>query len=344
MDRDFKVNNFDLLRLFAALEVVLLHSYPHLHLPYPAFFKVILNFPGVTMFFVMSGFLISASLERNHDLGVYFKNRAFRIFPALWTCIILTVVIIASITDISFFRVQAIYWFLTQFVGLIYTPAFLAGFGFGSYNGSLWTIPLELQFYVVLPVLYFLINKLSANQYVRTVFLSIIFLLFCIITYLLKIHYDADNFSFNNIPKPLRYSFIPNIYLFLFGVVLQRLKIYKSNLIYGKGAFWLIGYLIISYLIPTSNTTYIFKLLCLGVTTVSFAYTLPTLSNKIFKGNDISYGVYIYHGLVLGVLVQLKLFNNSLYILVILGLTILLATLSWLFIEKPIMKFKRKIK
>jgi peptidoglycan/LPS O-acetylase OafA/YrhL len=106
----------------------------------------------------------------------------------------------------------------------------------------------------------------------------------------------------------------------------------------------LIVYLIISYLIPTSNTTYIFKLLCLGVTTVSFAYTLPTLSNKIFKGNDISYGVYIYHGLVLGVLVQLKLFNNSLYILVILGLTILLATLSWLFIEKPIMKFKRETK
>jgi peptidoglycan/LPS O-acetylase OafA/YrhL len=343
MVREFKVNNFDLLRLFAALEVVLLHSYPHLHLPYPAFFKVILNFPGVTMFFVMSGFLISASLERNHDLGTYFKNRAFRIFPALWTCIILTVIIIASITNISFLNVQAIYWFISQLVGLIYTPVFLRGFGFGSYNGSLWTIPLELQFYVVLPVLYFLINKLSANQHARTIFLSIIFLLFCIITYLLKVHYDADNFSFNNIPKPLRYSFIPNIYLFLFGVVLQRLKIYKSNLIYGKGAFWLIGYLIISYLIPTSNTTYIFKLLCLGITTISVAYTLPTLSNKIFKGNDISYGVYIYHGLVLGVVVQLKLFNNSLYILVILGITVLLATLSWLFIEKPIMKIKKKI-
>jgi peptidoglycan/LPS O-acetylase OafA/YrhL len=343
MVREFKVNNFDLLRLFAALEVVLLHSYPHLHLPYPTFFKVILNFPGVTMFFVMSGFLISASLERNHDLGTYFKNRAFRIFPALWTCIILTVIIIASITNISFLNVQAIYWFISQLVGLIYTPAFLRGFGFGSYNGSLWTIPLELQFYVVLPVLYFLINKLSANQHARTIFLSIIFLLFCMITYLLKVHYDADNFSFNNIPKPLRYSFIPNIYLFLFGVVLQRLKIYKSNLIYGKGAFWLIGYLIISYLIPTSNTTYIFKLLCLGITTISVAYTLPTLSNKIFKGNDISYGVYIYHGLVLGVVVQLKLFNNSLYILVILGITVLLATLSWLFIEKPIMKIKKKI-
>ena len=342
MIREFKVNNFDLLRLFAALEVVLLHSYPHLHLPYPAFFKVILNFPGVSMFFVMSGFLISASLERNKDLGAYFKNRAFRIFPALWTCIVLTVIVITVVTNISFLHVQAIYWFFAQLVGLIYTPQFLKGFGFGSYNGSLWTIPLELQFYVVLPVLYFIVTKISSKKNIRTILIAITCGVFCVVTYILKVHYDADNFSFNNIPKALRYSFIPNIYLFLFGVVLQRLEIYKSKWIYGKGLFWLAGYLIISYLIPTSNTTYIFKLLSLGITTISLAYTLPGLSNRLFKGNDISYGVYIYHGLVLGVVVQFNLFNSPRYILVILVVTILLAALSWVFIEKPIMKSKKK--
>ncbi|MBD1394643.1 acyltransferase family protein [Mucilaginibacter glaciei] len=342
MVREFKINNFDLLRLFAALEVVLLHSFPHLHLPYPAFLRVILNFPGITMFFVMSGFLISASLERNHDIVVYFKNRAFRIFPALWTCIVLTIIVIALVTNISFFNIKAVYWFFAQLVGLIYTPEFLKGFGFRSYNGSLWTIPLELQFYVVLPILYFIVNRVSSKQSIRTVIIIISCALFCFITYFLKVHYDADNFNYNNIPKPLRYSFIPNIYLFLFGVVLQRLEIYKSKWVYGKGAFWLMAYLCVSYLVPTSNTTYIFKLLCLGVTTISLAYTLPTLSNKIFKGNDISYGVYIYHGLVLGVIVQFQLFGNALYIPVILATTIALATLSWVFIEKPIMKSKKK--
>lgn len=342
MTREFKVNNFDLLRLFAALEVLFLHSYPHLHLPYPAFFKVVLNFPGVTMFFVMSGFLISASLERNRDLGIYFKNRVLRIFPALWTCIILSVIVISLVTSISFFRVQAIYWFFAQLAGLIYTPGFLKEFGFGSYNGSLWTIPLELQFYVVLPVLYFIITKISSKRNVQTIGIAITCAVFCLITYVLKVHFDPDNFSFNHIPKILRYSFIPNIYLFLFGVLLQRLEIYKSDWIYGKGVFWLAGYLVVSYLVPTSNTTYIFKLLCLGVTTISLAYTLPALSNKLLKGNDISYGVYIYHGLVLGVIVQLKLFNNAQYILVILLCSVLLATLSWVFIEKPIMKRKKK--
>lgn len=342
MNRAFKINNFDLLRLFAALEVVLLHSFPRLLLPYPSFFNVILNFPGVSMFFVMSGFLISASLERNHDLRIYFKNRAFRIFPALWTCIILTVIVIPSVSHISFLSVKAIPWFFAQCIGLIYTPGFLKSFGFGSYNGSLWTIPLELQFYVVLPVLYFIASKISARRNITTIIIAVACAIFCFITYYVKVHYDADNFSFNNTPKFLRYSFIPNIYLFLFGVVLQRLEIYKADWMYGKGLYWLAGYLCISYLIPTSNLTYIFKLFCLGITTISMAYTLPSLANRVLKGNDISYGVYIYHGLVLGVIVQLRLFNNTGYILVLLLVTFLLATLSWIFIEKPSMKRKEK--
>lgn len=343
MDRKFQLNNFDLLRLFAAVEVLLLHSFPRLQLPFPAFFKIMSNFPGVSMFFVMSGFLISASLERNSNLKNYFKNRALRIFPALWACIILTIIIIALSTRISFINKDALPWFFSQCIGIIYTPAFLKDFGFGSYNGSLWTIPLELQFYLVLPVLYFVVNKLSKNETYRTIIISFIFLIFCILTYLIKIYLTKGEFEVETtLQKSLRYTFIPNIYLFLFGVVLQRLKVYKSNLIYGKGLIWLIGYIIINYLIPTSAETYILKLLALGVTTISLAYTAPLTANKILKGNDISYGVYIYHGLVLGFFVELELFKNSIHILSILLITVVLAILSWQFVEKPFMRRKKK--
>ena len=84
MEKGFRVNNFDLLRIFAATEVLLLHSFTHLKLPFPVWFKVLANFPGVPMFFVMSGFLISASYERNGELKNYFRNRILRIYPALW--------------------------------------------------------------------------------------------------------------------------------------------------------------------------------------------------------------------------------------------------------------------
>ena len=71
------------------------------------------------------------------------------------------------------------------------------------------------------------------------------------------------------------------------------------------------------------------------------AYTFPTTSNKLLKGNDISYGVYIYHGLVLSVISQYKLFGDANYVIVISGITLVLATLSWLFIERPVLRMKK---
>jgi len=93
---------------------------------------------------------------------------------------------------------------------------------------------------------------------------------------------------------------------------------------------------------PQTNTLDMFRFVVLSFTTISIAYTAPAIANKLFKGNDISYGVYIYHGLVLGVIVQLHLLHNSLYILVILVAAVIIATLSWKFIEKPIMRRKKK--
>ena len=80
----------------------------------------------------------------------------------------------------------------------------------------------------------------------------------------------------------------------------------------------------------------------LSVTTISIAYTAPGFANKLLRGNDISYGIYIYHGLILGVIVQLKLLGNSNYIILILVLAVILAVLSWQFVEKPFIKKKKK--
>jgi len=152
--KEFKVNNFDLLRLYAATQVIVDHYFQHLNKPITAFgLKILYIFPGVPIFFILSGYLISASYERNNNLGIYFKNRALRIFPGLWTVIFLTIIVF-SITGISFLNKQAILWLPCQLAGLIYTPGFLKGYGYGSYNGSVWTIPLELQFYILLPLCY----------------------------------------------------------------------------------------------------------------------------------------------------------------------------------------------
>jgi len=334
--KDFKLNNFDLLRLLAATQVVFDHYFQHLNIPLTQTQKNWLYLlPGVPVFFIISGYLISASYERNNNIYIYIRNRLLRIFPGLWGCILVTIIVI-TLTGASFVNKQVLLWLPAQLTGLIYTPGFLANYGFGSYNGSLWTIPIELQFYALTPLCYLLLPKKQSGYWLGI--LLFIFITFNIVCKL---------FSFGTVAnKLLDYSFIPHFYLFLTGVLLQRLKIYKSPLIYGKALYWFTAYAIFSLLLYRYFDPAVFlilKSLLLAVTLTAMAYSVPNLANRLLHTNDISYGIYIYHGLILTVMVQLKwAVTGYMNLLILLLLSYLLGFLSWIFIEKPFIKRKEK--
>lgn len=331
---EFKVNNFDLLRLLAATEVIVDHYYQHLNLPVSAFgVKLLGLFPGVPVFFIISGYLISASYERNNNLKDYFRNRALRIYPGLWACIIVSIIAI-SVTGVSFLNKQTLAWFPSQLAGIIYTPHFLNNYGFGSYNGSLWTIPIELQFYVLLPIVYRLVPKEKIN-----------YLLYGLIAVFIIGNFGWQlTLAHNIIYKLLRYSFIPHFYLFLIGVILQRWRIYNSKFIHGKGLYWIVGYVACNLVFVDYINPIIFSLLysiALAFCLLSIAYTLPNAAKKLLHGNDISYGIYIYHGLILTVIVQLKL-AGQINLFEVIGLSYIIAFLSWICVERVFIRMKRK--
>ena len=88
---DWRVNNFDLLRLLAALQVAVVHSIGSLK-PTGYFARLLGacldRFPGVPIFFVISGVLISKSHQRSDSLRDYLRNRCLRIFPGVWVCLV----------------------------------------------------------------------------------------------------------------------------------------------------------------------------------------------------------------------------------------------------------------
>ena len=59
-----------------------------------------------------------------------------------------------------------------------------------------------------------------------------------------------------------------------------------------------------------------------------FAYTLPTVADKILHHNDISYGVYIYHMIVVNAFVHLGLIGNLAHLTALFLSTLILAYLS----------------
>ncbi|PTQ95764.1 peptidoglycan/LPS O-acetylase OafA/YrhL [Mucilaginibacter yixingensis] len=332
--KEFRINNFDLLRLLAAIEVVFDHYFQHLSIPIShTAEKVLYLFPGVPVFFVISGYLISASYERNPGLKNYFRNRALRIYPGLWGCIILAVIAI-SLTGVSFLNKQAAVWLPIQMAGLSYTPAFLTHYGFGSWNGSVWTIPIELQFYLLMPVCFFLAPKKHLNAWFAGLFL--VFLGASIACRLIPLD--------DRTGKILQYSFIPHFYLFLVGVIFQRLRIYQSAFIYGKALYWMVAYVAFTMFLYDSFPRVYFdtvQYLFMSLVMLSMAYTLPNLANQLLRKNDISYGIYIYHGVILTIIVQLKLVSHV-NLPLVLALSMLMGTLSWIFIEKPFIKRKER--
>lgn len=336
----FRVNNFDLLRILAAMQVMVIHSMARLGIPVPGGLKWLEWFPGVPIFFVISGYLVSASFERQDNIARYLKNRFLRIYPGLWVCIGLTV-IVTTVLGYKRAHLLDFVWLPAQLLGFIYTPGFLKHFGVGTYNGSLWTIPIELQFYLVLPLVYF------ARKRFRNRELAVPLLLGTFIAITLILGYALPGFNTQQetrVDKVIRYTFVSSFYLFLLGVLLQRLKAFQSKLIAGKALYWLAGYVLLMLVLPEhlSPALMVLSYLVLGITAVSVAYTVPTAGEHILHGQDISYGVYIYHGLVINLLVEFKMATGLYEIGIIVISTLVLGTLSWKLVEQPFLRKKKR--
>lgn len=119
----------------------------------------VLEFSGdvaVNMFFFVSGFLVTGSYIRRRSLRAFAKSRVLRIYPALLVCVILcTFVLGPSVTTLplhAYFADPQLYSFFAINSSLLAMRSFLPGVFktnhyLGVVNGSLWTLPGEMQMY-----------------------------------------------------------------------------------------------------------------------------------------------------------------------------------------------------
>lgn len=343
MDKfEFRKNNFNLIRFLAALQVVIVHGYHHFGIEYGKWFiKILSVFPGVPIFFVTSGFLISASLERSTSLSSYFQNRFLRIYPALWVCFIISVATIFIFFSPIFTMKEFGLWALAQLtIGQFYNPDFLRGYGVGVLNGSLWTIPIEIQFYIFLPLLYMFFNKIRWNSIV--LFIMMIFFV-GISRYYINGYAESEN----TLIKLIGVSLPLYLYMFLFGVFLQRKLEFIEKYLANRFIYWLSIYLAfvfasysLGFIYGGNNINPLLALL-LAILTISAAYSKTSVFSGFLKGYDISYGIYIYHMVFVNILLQTAIFSPSINMLVMLIATIVTAVLSWKIIEKPSLSLKK---
>lgn len=324
---DVRHNNFDLLRILAALQVVVVHGTEHLRLTPGIVVNALGIFPGVPIFFVISGFLVSASYERS-DLRTYAINRALRIYPALWGCLIVSIAI-AAINGVSFDTPELWPWLAAQAsIAQFYNPDFLRDFGVGVLNGSLWTIPVELQFYAVLPLLCMLSRRALVVALVLFVVANQVFVM---------AHSDAFAMKLAGV------TVLPWLYMFLIGVILQRNPAFVRRFLAGRLPVWLSLYVAAAWTFDLAglNTggNYLnpLSVLLLGLAVISAAYARP-----VRMPYDLSYGLYLYHMVVINVFVSMGAVGSYVALIAAIAVSAGLAFLSWTLIERPALKLKHR--
>jgi peptidoglycan/LPS O-acetylase OafA/YrhL len=346
---DWRHNNFDLIRLLAAMQVAICHTMHEFKLygVDATFFNLGLRlFPGVPVFFVISGFLVSKSYERSDSIGDYYRNRCLRIFPALWVCLVVSVAVIlfarVAMLDPISTRDWLGWWAAQMSLYQQYDPGFLQAVGLGALNGSLWTIPIELEFYLLLPVIYATFHLRERRGDVA---------LICVLACSLALHaVYAHPALFPGTPPHalIVETAVPYLWMFLVGVLLQRHWVCVRGWFAGRALWWFLGYVLLGVVakrlhlsVGSADINPIFLLPLAGLV-MACAISQPTLSDRLLRHNDISYGTYIYHALVLNSMLLWGIRGDFLSAVAAIVFSLGLGAASWWVVERPFLRRKRR--
>ena len=330
-----RLNLFDVLRLLAATLVIYGHSFPLLGLGEPGADLPSRVWPftdagaiGVYIFFTISGYLNAKSVVKNRP-AVFYLNRCLRIFPGLLVALLFTVLVIGIVCTrlpAGTYLSSAQTWFYVLDTGLLLPGhsslpgVFEDNLYKGAVNGSLWTLRIEFVLYLMLPI----VVNLPGKKWMSALLLAASFL----VAHLVLVHMSVKAAHFPQI------GFVDavaaNAFCFFAGAFMAYAQWDKTS------PLRLVG--VLTVLLVSAHTVYglvcfflLFPLLVIQVGSIETRARVLT--------HDFSYGLYIY-----AFPVQQATYHflagswpATWLAALALALAMLLAALSWFWVEKPML-------
>lgn len=326
-----KQNNILLLRLIFAAQVVLSHTAGHLAMPFPAFVG---HFPGVPAFFFVSGFLIYDSYQREQGWG-YFRNRFLRLFPGLLAVTLgaLAIALVArGASDLRANFSRYVEWMLAQLtIGQAYNPEMFHNVGTGEPNGSLWTITVEILFYICVPIIVWLERR---AHYALPVLIALSFAV-----YASKGFLDISLGGTRSLYGAL--AITPIVWGWMFGVGIVAVKYFDRIEKYIKYFPWLAAPMLVMMLVDSGpffatrgRDLGLFYFVCYAGLILWVAFR----TTHVHFNLDLSYGAYVWHMPIINVMILMSVPFAPLLTLL---LTPMVAYISWVCVEKPALDLKR---
>jgi peptidoglycan/LPS O-acetylase OafA/YrhL len=330
-------NRFDQLRLAAAYLVIISHSWNLFGRPNEIFRSLTGYATGgdiaVSVFFVISGFLIYGSAVSSKTLARFLAARAVRLFPGAFVCAVFCALGVGlaytSLDSLSYLTSWRPYRFIIENSLLFSIQYDLPGvfqdnIHKGGVNVSLWTLPIEIKAYLICAAIYFgLRSRLAVFAAAIICFVAV----------------SVENPVLFFAKPDTQFYFWEYAFYFFVG---STLFILRHRLVLSG---WIP--LVLGALYVAAWKTPFAPMLCkafLPYTVLYLAFCLPKLR---FAGilPDISYGVYIYGWVVQQMVSNQFARSQSFEFCVVLSLLIatLLGLASWYLVEGPALGRKKQI-
>lgn len=294
---------------------------------------------AVTVFFVLSGFLITHLLieEKNKikDINIkkFYIRRILRIWPAYYTTIVISLILLS--TPLFKFPEFGITIGISGFVAMVPNLIYVLGYTFLG-TSPLWSIGVEEQFYLVWP---WLVKK---SRRLMSIVLTIIFLY--VLTKLL-VYYFLPKSGLFVLIKLTRFDCMAIGAIFAINLENEKFK----KIVFHKATqtcaliilllpflFKIIFFANIEIeVISLASAVWIINT---GFNEKSFIKVESTVIQYLGK---ISYGIYVYHLIIIYLVSKISLIDHVVVsYVVIITAVIIFARLSYWLIESPILKLK----
>lgn len=316
-----KNKNIELLRIISIIFVFLFHMNID---------KFKNGYLGVDVFFVISGFVISQSIdkslkEKSFSILNFYKKRALRLLPELYL-MLLTVGFFSCIFDAPH---------ITKNIGqaIIATTTYLSNIFyyteidyFNQFHNSspllhTWSLSVEEQFYIIFPIILYLITPIVK-------FNRIIWFLFFILS-----------ITFYFIEKDVLFRFYYPQFRF-WELLLGSLCYFYLPRISISPTYWFL-LLIFSVLFLTGNTSLIFTLISTSLVLLCIEKNQSSFQNQIIFMGSFTYPFYLWHQPVIYYVQDLFNLTTNLEFAICLSLTILFTIFSYILVIKIVNNFKK---
>ncbi len=336
---------------------ILLVIFGHLNMEY-----LFLAQFGVTLFFFVSGFLITKLLiaefskTKTISLKDFYLRRLFRLYPALIFFLIVTLLAIwiAQYQLVVLDIVAGLFYFTNYY--LVYFPPAVPD-NYPLTAKILWSLSVEEHFYLIFPFIFLLFYKINNRRFLYFLGASLVFFFLLRVGLWLRstdiiftfnetyytTHTRADSILYGCFSALLLYAYNTTIvskwYVRILKVAFVPLLATVVLLVSQRyEAAW--------YQITVKHSWTGF-LLCLVVPAFLFvngkSWIASIFTNKfILYIGKLSYSLYLFHWVSLKFISTYYSEHHLIWYTLVIAATFILAVISYHFIERPFLQLRRK--